>query len=337
MATISSPQAPTGTPKPGAPNGLPVIKPDSRPASTKPVSTAPPPAKPSFESQLKGDQRDAYIALTTLFTGYGLGTLAPKIFDYIKQGYSADTISLLLQQTTEYKQRFAGNEARAKAGLAILSPDQYLATEASYRQILQSAGMPKGFYDQPSDFAAWIGSDVSPTEINDRVNMALEFTANANLAAKQALKGMYGIDDASVAAYFLDQKKAEPLLKKQAAAAEIGAAALQRGFDLDKDYFEAFASEGITGAQAQQGFSVLADSYESLKAIAARYGEDWTQREAERDVFEPGKTQGAANSGSYLGESVTEKANRLKSQERAMFAGQQGSSTMGLGNIYRAT
>lgn len=293
---------------------------------------------PSFESQLKGSQRDAFVALNTLFTSYGLGTLAPKIFDFIKQGYSADTISLLLQQTNEYKQRFAGNELRRKAGLAVLQPAEYLATEASYRQILSSAGMPKGFYDQTSDFVNWIGGDVSPTEVQDRVNMALQFSTNANPAAKEALKQLYGIDDTGVAAYFLDSKRAEPLLKKQAAAAEIGAAALQAGFNVDKGYFESFATEGITAGQAQQSFAMLADTYQPLKNIAARYGEDWTQGEAERDVFEPGHMgQASGFTTDYTSEGPSEKAARLKSQERALFAGQQGSSTMGLGNIYRAT
>lgn len=292
---------------------------------------------PDWASMLEGDQRDAFVALNSLFRSYGLGTLAPKIFEYIKNGESADTISLLLQDTKEYKTRFAGNEARKKAGLAVLNPAEYLATEAAYRQILSSAGMPKGFYDQTSDFANWIGTDVSPTEIKGRVDMALEYTTQANDAAKQALKAMYGVSEADVAAYFLDQKRAEPLLKKQAAAADIGAAALQRGFALDKSYFEQFATEGVTGDQARQGFAVLADTFESVQAIARRYGEDFTQREAMRDVFEQGKTPTPGNQGSYLTESPTEKRKRLASQERALFAGQQGSSAMGLGNIYRST
>lgn len=332
MANPSQPSKPSGTPKPGAPPGLPSMsKPQSIHDHVPGKYHGPPKPPPSLESQLSGPDRDAFVALTTLFKSYGLDTLAPKIFDYIKQGYSADTISILLQETPEYRQRFAGNEARKKLGLAVLNPAEYLATEAAYRQVLSSAGMPKGFYDSPSDFASWIGTDVSPTEVKDRVDMAVSYTSQANPAAKQALKEMYGIDEAGVAAYFLDQAKAEPILKKQAAAAAVGTAALQHGFQLDRNLFEDFATEGVSASDAQQGFAVLADTYGSLRAIAQRYGEDFTQTEAERDVFEPG------SAGSLGAESPTEKRKRLASQERALFAGQQGSSAMGLGNIYRAT
>src|SRR5213075_88659 len=101
-----------------------------------------------YEKLLKGSELDAYLAVNALFKSYGLESLAPKIFDYVKNGYSGDTISILLQDTKEYKARFAGNEARKKAGLPVLSPADYLATEASYKQIMQQAGLPSGFYDQ---------------------------------------------------------------------------------------------------------------------------------------------------------------------------------------------
>lgn len=321
-----------------SPPGIPKGKrppPNHRPPETIiPGSTAP----PSFADRLKGPERDAYMALNALFTSYGLASLAPKIFDYIKQGYGADTISLLLQNTVEYKHRFAGNDARAKAGLSVLSPADYLATEASYRQILAAAGMPKGFYDQTSDFTAWIGGDVSPTEIKDRVDLAVSATTQANTAFKDALQRMYGIDQAGVAAYFLDSARAEPLLKKQAAAASIGAAAIQRGFNLDRSAFEEFATEGVSADQAQQGFTYLADTYQTTANIAARYGEAWSQLEAERAVFEPGHTDTGANTGTAgVGETSAAKAKRLASQERAAFAGGQASSTTGLNAGFRAT
>jgi hypothetical protein len=60
--------------------------------------------------------------LYAVFKGYDLGSLAPQIKTMLLNGYDADTISLLLQQTTEWQQRFAGNEKRKKNGLAVLSP-----------------------------------------------------------------------------------------------------------------------------------------------------------------------------------------------------------------------
>jgi hypothetical protein len=288
-------------------------------------------ASGQYDKLLSGDTRDAFLALKSLFGSMGLGTLAGKIYDYVKQGYGADTISVLLQDTPEYKKRFAANDARVKAGLAVLSPADYLATEASYRQILSTAGMPKGFYDNPADFQNWIAGDVSPTEIKDRVDLATAATGQANPEYKNALYQMYGINEADLTAYFLDRKVAEPILKKQAAAGAIGAAALRRGFGANTLDLEGYATIGITADQAEQAYSQIADGFESMLGIAGRYGTSWDQRQAEQEVFTPGA---AASVGA---ESASEKGKRLKSQERAMFAGSQGSSTTGLNAGYSPT
>lgn len=137
---------------------------------------------------LPGAQRNAYVSLKNYFDSLGLGTLAPKILEFLQEGYGNDQISILLQETEEYKKRFAGNEARKKAGYKVLSPAEYLALEDSYQSIMQAAGLPKGFYDQHSDFVNWIGGDVSPKEVQDRVQYAVQATTNADSAYKQALK-----------------------------------------------------------------------------------------------------------------------------------------------------
>lgn len=293
------------------------------------IAGAPVQGSQNWQMELKGPQRDAYAALTSLFTSYGLGSLAPKIFDFIKQGYGSDTISLLLQQTPEYKQRFAGNEARAKAGLAVLSPAQYLATEESYRQVLQSAGMPKGFYDSPADFTNWIAGDVSATELKSRTDDA-SAVANGNPQLRDAMKQLYGVSDGDIAAYFLDVKRAEPILRKQEQAAEIAAAGMQRGFGTTRDLAEQFAAQGITAAQAQQGFGIISQEYQPMQELAALYGTTWSQGEAELSVFSPG-TLGGANTQTPGGETAAQKQRRLASQERAAFASSGGASPGALG------
>lgn len=284
-----------------------------------------------YDKLLKGENRDAFLALKSLFGQYGLDSLAGKIYDYVKQGYGADTIGLLLQDTSEYKKRFAGNEARVKAGLPVLNPADYLATESAYRQILSSAGLPKGFYDNPADFTKWISADVSPTEIKERVDLAVAATGQANPAYKQALWQMYGINEADLTAYFLDRSRAEPILKKQAAAGAIGAAAIRRGFGANVLDLEGYATLGITAEQAEQAYAQIADGFESMLGIAGRYGSSWSQREAEQEVFTPGAAS------SYGKESAAEKGKRLKSQERGLFAGGRGSSIQGLNAGYSQT
>lgn len=277
-----------------------------------------------FTNELTGANRDAFVALNALFTSYGLGTLAPKIFSYIQNGYSADTISLLLQDTAEYKTRFAGNTARAKAGLAVLSPADYLATEASYRQVMASAGLPPSFYDTPSDFATWIGGDVSPTEIKSRVDLATAATTAADPYLKQQLSAFYGVDDAHLTAYFLDQTKALPLLQKQSAAAQFGAEAARRGLLSDPTRMMDYVNQGFSQSQASQGFQQVAEELPNLQALAARFGTTFSQGEEEQSVFGTGADS-------------MDKKKSLVNQERAQFSGSSGNAAAGLSAGYRAT
>lgn len=268
-----------------------------------------------YEKLLAGTERDAFAAISALFKSYGLDSLAPKIYDFVKNGYSADTISILLQDTKEYKERFAGNEARIKAGLPVLTAGEYLATEASYRQIMQQAGLPSGFYDQPSDFSGWIGGNVSPSEIQQRVDLATQATILANPNYKKALNAM-GIADSELTAYFLDQKKALPYVQKAAATAAIGAQALAQNLAFDQAYAESLATQGITGDQAAQGYSQIAGELDTLGDLAGIYGSSWSQREGEKAVFE-------GNAGAM------KTRGKLASRERAAFGGSSGAARGG--------
>ncbi len=118
------------------------------------------------------EKTDWIEQLRLIFSNYGLDSLAPKITEFIQMGYSPDTVTLKLQETPEYKQRFIGNESRRKAGLPVLNPAEYLSVEASYKKIMRDAELPAGFYDQPDDFGKFIGADVSPTELQERVSIA---------------------------------------------------------------------------------------------------------------------------------------------------------------------
>lgn len=309
---------------------MPTFKPPKDPVLT-PTARPSNPVLGDWANYLKGPERDAFLALTGEFRRFGLESLAGKIYEYIKQGYGADTIALLLQDTSEYKRRFAGNEQRRKAGLAVLNPQEYLAAEASYRQIMESAGMPKGYYDKPDDFTAWIGGDVSPQEIKSRVDMAMQRVNQTDPTARNALKQMYGVSESDIAAYFLDRKRAEPILKKQMEASAIGAAALRRGFKLNRLDLESYADLGITGQDAEAAYARIADSFEAMAGLANVYGTSWSQREAEQEVFTPGAAKAVGT------ENAFEKAKRLRSQERAAFAGRGGASSQGLNAGYRRT
>jgi hypothetical protein len=168
--------------------------------------------------------------------------------------------------------------------------------------------MPSGFYDSTDDFTKWIADDVAPQEIQSRVQFAQQYVANTDPAVKQQLQSYYGIGDNDLVAYALDRTRAVPLLEKQAAAIQLGAAAAHQGLSLSKDRAEHFADLGAAG-QAEQGFSAIADilpTAEKLSAISG--GSDYLQTDAEDEIL-----GGSASAGR------TRK--RLASEERARFSG----------------
>lgn len=268
---------------------------------------------------LSGEQRNAYEAIRMMFEGYGLGSLAPKILEYVQQGYGSDTITMLLQRTDEYKRRFAANEERRKAGLPVLAPNEYLATEQAYRQIMRNAGLPSGFYDTPEDFNRFLVVDVSPTELKTRVDLAVQATEFADPELTRALKAQ-GVDTGAITAWFLDEKKAIPLITKQMNAAQIGAAALRNSLEMDPTRSMEWAKQGITSDQAKQGYGQIAGFLPEAAKLGSIYGDFYDQETAEAEIFGQSGVAG-------------EKRKKLASQERASFGGSVGSAKSGLAGV----
>lgn len=260
-------------------------------------------------SKLTGTQRDAAAALLTLFEEYGLGTLGPKIVDYIQQGYSGDTITTLLRETPEYKQRFIGNEVRKKKGLPLLSPAEYISTERSYRQLMASAGLPIGFYDSNDDFRAFIENDVSPTEVKQRVDTVSEALNRAPADTVDYFKQWYSTGD--MIAYALDPKRAAPLIDQRVRAAEAAALAKQQNVDLGQSAAEVIGRSGASYEQTQQGLGFIGTELPTATKLGQIYNDQIGAQDLVQEVF----TDNSA---------AAKKRRGLASQERAAFGGSTG-------------
>lgn len=260
---------------------------------------------------LPGQERDAYAALTTLFNQYGLGSLAPTILKYLQDGFGSDTITILLQQTPEYKARFAGNQARIKNGLQVLTPAEYLSTEASYRQLLRSNGIDPSFETQ-SQYADWIGNDVAPTELQSRIGMAVQATAQAPPSVSQYFDQL-GISFGDRVSYFLNDKNPTPALQLKLNQAQIGGAALQNNLQVSQADALRYAQMGNTYSQAQSAYQRIADILpDALKLSNIYKGQQAVNQQTLQEEFlgQSGQAQLARE--------------RLSQQETAAFSGQAG-------------
>ncbi len=181
-------------------------------------------AKAAAETERVAAQRESVGKIVAdRFAKYGLATLGAKVLDLARQGYSEDTITLELQNTPEYQQRFAANAARIKKNLSVLTPAEYLANEDAYRQTLRAYGLTQ--FDNDAYVRQFIENDVSPSELSTRVSMAVQRVQNADPAIARTLKDYYGIGSADMVAYVLDPNQQLPKIQRQIAAAEIGVAA----------------------------------------------------------------------------------------------------------------
>lgn len=203
---------------------------------------------------------------------WGLSSLAPLATQLGMSGASNDQISLQIQNSPEYQARFAGNTARAQKGLGVLDPAQYIALEGQYRQILGQ--LPAGFYDSQDALAGFIGNDVSPSELSDRVSLANSAYVNADQASRDAFDTYYPHAGAGGAvAAILDQSTAEPLLEQQATAAGIGGAAIDQGLALtSQGTAMKAAQQGVTIATARQAYQGIASRLQTDQSVSGRFG-----------------------------------------------------------------
>ena len=312
----------------GAFKGIQTLSKSTQQAVQQPVTTASIVAGPSvtnsaggtYTTPLTQDQQSAIAIVDAMLDQAGLSSLAGQVLKLVQEGYTDPSVlSYMLSQTPEYQRRFSGNQQRIANGLGALSPAEYLATERAYQDVLRHSGLPAGFYDSPDDFANWISNDVSPQEIQARVNDALHFAQSTDPTYRTALAAYYGIDTGHIAAYFLDNKRAMPLLQKQAGAADIGAAALYQGLNLTNlNDALIYTDNGVTGEQARQAYSQIAGFLPEEQRIAAQFGQGYTQQNAEQELL--GQNQLAA-----------QKRRRLNNQEEALFGGAAGLGRYALG------
>lgn len=265
-------------------------------------------------------RKSAFDLLREEFNRYGLGFLVEDSEKLARQGLSAEEFAIGLRNTKAYQQRFAANTKRQAAGLASLTPAEYLALEDAYQGTMRRYGLPRSFYEKTGignqpELDNLIAADVSPAELEDRVQLAVERVNNASPEVLRSLEDFYpGISKANIVAYVLDPQRALPLIQRQIRAAEIGGEAMRAGLRTGVQRAEELERMGVTQAQAREGFQTVAEVAPRGSQLAEFYGEGpYTQEVAEAEVF---GTAGAAE--------ARRRRERLVGRERAEFAGSAG-------------
>ena len=259
-----------------------------------------------------------YSSMADRFNKYGLTGLANKIKELAIQGATEATITLQLQETPEYQQRFAANADRIKKGLAALTPAEYVNVEDSYRQVLRAYGLKQ--FDNDAYVRQFIANDMSPTELSNRVVTAVQRVQNADPAIVNQLKQYYGIGATDMVGYVLDPEQQFQKIERQIAASEIGVAAGRQGLKAGVSVAEQLAAQGVTEAEARKGYATIADILPTAEKLSDIYGttlDEYRQAEGEQEVF---------NSLA----SAQRKRQALTARELAAFSGASGTNKTSL-------
>jgi hypothetical protein len=205
---------------------------------------------------------------------FGLGALADFAWKQYLQSGASDVSTAMtiimpsIRERPEYKARFPAMDSLAAKGRAITESD-YVAYERQVTELFRAAGLPQGFYDQPADFKKFLENSLSPSEIQERVQNAQTAIYNAAPAVKQQLHELYGVgaSPGDVTAYFLDPDRAEPLLNRRLAAAQISGRGVESGYGaLERPEAEAVADRGLSQEAIDQGFQNLEQTRELFHA-----------------------------------------------------------------------
>ena len=211
--------------------------------------------------------KDAKNTIKAVLATYGLGGLADYLYDlYAAQKVDInrpDALLFALRDQDIYKKRFAANALRTapnrKGGqLFELDPASYIGLENAYRQLMRSNNLPTDLFDETKDFTDLIAGDVSPQELQDRIQNGFRAVEDADPEVKRQMQQLYGVDEAGLAAYFLNPERAAPILVRRAKAAKVAARAKeQAGMQLGQLTAEEIITRGISQEEAETAFTQL--------------------------------------------------------------------------------
>lgn len=248
---------------------------------------------------------------TASLTSAGLGTLATAVSNMILQDKTAAQIKIDIVKEPAYISRFPGMAKLAEAGKAV-SEATYISMERSMVNVLKAYGLDANILGTTEKLGAVIGAQVSPTEYEQRVQLAADHVKK-NTDVLASLNEYYGVDIAGAMSYLLDPKTGMDIINKQVRASEIGAAAEMYQFNVDKA-----AAESYVNVAGSADLNSLKQSFGKARLLA--------DTQSRLSSIEGGKYNELESVATILGQDSVRmlESQRRALREQARFAGQSG-------------
>jgi hypothetical protein len=275
------------------------------------------------------DRKSAFQILADEFKLNGLDTLAAEVQNLMTEGLSTAEAKIAIRQTQAYKDRFKGNEGRIKKGLAVYQPNEYLAAEETYRNLLLANNLQDLVNRNTTD--AFISGAVSAQEVQDRIQNVFTKIDNADPTLKGQLNqyfSNYGIADpnlqrSQLASALLTGETSSMALERQLKKAQLRAGAQMSGVTIAENNVESLQqqleAQGVADVYgtAKTGFSTLSQTQPNTEKLANIYGDQTTglSSELQQEAFFGLQSQ---------------RRKKLQEKEQATFAGRTGISRVSL-------
>lgn len=259
------------------------------PTPFKPFTpTATTPTETWEEARLREQRASTVQALRAIMADYGLTDLMNEITGWVQQGMDEGAVLSMIRTTDSYKRRFPAMSALSSKNRAI-SEAAYIEFERNAAQLERAYGLPAGMLGTDA-VTKLITNEVSAKELEERVSMAAAGAFQTSKEVKDTFKNYYGIDSGGLTAYFLDPERAQPLLNKQYASAQIGAEAAMAGLGIDSQFAEEAYMAGVSRETARAGFGKAA----SQKGLTSGRGDTVTEKQLAQANIGLGSAEDAA-------------------------------------------
>ena len=232
--------------------------------------------------------QDAYALIQSELAQWGLGELATILQNDMANNIGPNQAVLDIRNSAPYKARFAGNFTRQAAGLNMLTEAEYLAMENSYANLFNQYGTKT--LANKAQFATLIGNDVSATELNSRLDLAVNQVQQVDPTVLNTLKQYYPtVSNSDLVSYFLAPTETLPMLQQQVGTAQVGAAAAQQGLSDTQQRAQQLQQLGVSYSQAQTGYGKIAEVLPASQKLSNIYGAqtgiNYNQTEAENQYL----------------------------------------------------
>lgn len=214
------------------------------------------------------DNVSLFNQLASFLSSIGLGGLfslangkpSGWLWEQIQKGVATrDELTFALEQTPEFQTRFKvifDMRAQAAGGAATYVPtaSEVLAYEKEYTQAMVAAGVPSWFYDSYEDAHKAMRSNLSVTQIEERIQRGFGIMQQMPTEVRSAFEELYGGQaDGALLAAVLDPQKTLAEIDKAVRSSQIAGFGRRAGLEISGEQALRFANAPLSLQEVEQG------------------------------------------------------------------------------------